>query len=65
MQFEDLLKKLLVLDSMALSATVEVLIADENTCEAFVETQAPEAQSLVNLLHAVCLREVVLAAILT
>ena len=58
MQFEDLLKKLLVLDSMALSANVEVLVADENTCEEFVETQGPGAQSLVNVLHAVCLRVV-------
>jgi hypothetical protein len=67
MQFEDLLKKLLVLDSIALSANVEVLVADENIREELAETQGPGAQSLVNLLHAVCLRvvQVVLHVILT
>ena len=58
MQFEHLLKKLLVLDSIALSANVGVLVADENTCEELVETKGPGAQSLVDLLHAVCLRVV-------
>jgi hypothetical protein len=55
MQFEDLLKKLLILDSIALSANVEVLVCDESTHEELVETRGPGAQSLVNLLHAVCL----------
>jgi hypothetical protein len=58
MQFEDLFKKLLVLDSIALLANVEVLVLDEDTCEELVETQGPGAQSLVDLLHAVCLRVV-------
>ena len=58
MQFKGLLKKLLILDSIALSAYVAVLVADENTCEELVETKGPGAQSLVNLLHAVCLRVV-------
>jgi hypothetical protein len=58
MQFEDLLEKLLVLDSIALLANVEVLVLDEDTCEELVETQGPGAQSLVDLLHAVCLRVV-------
>ena len=52
----DLLKKLLFLDSIALSANVEALITDEDTCEELVETTGPGAQSLVNLLHAVCLQ---------
>jgi hypothetical protein len=56
--FEDLLKKLLVLDSIALSANIEVLVADGNTCEEIVETKGVGAQSLVNLLHAVCLQVV-------
>ena len=55
-RFEDLLKKLLFLDSIAMSANVEALITDEETCEELVETTGPGAQSLVNLLHAVCLR---------
>ena len=54
MQFEDLLKKLLFLDSIALSANIDVLVADENSCEELVETKGVGAQSLVNLLHAVC-----------
>jgi hypothetical protein len=58
MQFEDLLKKLMVLDSVALSGNVEVLIADEETYEELVETTGPGAQTLVNLLHAVYLRVV-------
>ena len=58
MQFEDLLKKLLVLDSIALSANIELLVADEDTCEELVETKGTGAQSLVNLLHAVCLQVV-------
>ena len=56
MQFEDLLKKLLVLDSIALLANVEVLVVDEDTREVLVETQGPGAQSLVDLIHAVRLR---------
>ena len=60
MQFEDLLKKLLVLDSIALSANIEVLVADGDTCEEIVETQGVGAQSLVNLLHTVCLQVFVL-----
>jgi hypothetical protein len=55
MKFEDLFEKLLFLDSIALSANIDVLVADENTCEELVETKGPGAQSLVNLLHAVCL----------
>ena len=55
-EFEDLLKKLLFLDSIALSANVEALITDEDTYEDLVETTGPGAQSLVNLLQAVCLR---------
>jgi hypothetical protein len=59
MQFEDLLKKLLVLDSIALLANVEVLVVDdEDTCEVLVETMGPGAQSLIDLLHAVCLQVV-------
>ena len=58
MQFEDLFKKLLVLDSISLLANVEVLVVDEDTCEELVETQGPGAQSLVDLLHAVCSRVV-------
>ena len=57
MQFEDLLKKLLFLDSIALSANV-ALITNEDTYEELVETTGPGAQSLVNLLHAVRLRAV-------
>ena len=56
--FQDLFDKLLFLDSIALSASIEILIADENTCEELVETKGPGAQSLVNLLHAVCLQVV-------
>jgi hypothetical protein len=55
MKFEDLFEKLLFLDSIALSATIEVLVTDENTCEELIGTKGPGAQSLVNLLHAVCL----------
>ena len=55
MKFDDLFKELLFLDCIALSANIEVLVADENTCEELVETRGPGAQSLVNLLHAVCL----------
>ena len=55
-QFDDHLKKLLFLDSIALSANVEALITDEDTYEELVETTGPGAQSLVNLLHAVCLQ---------
>jgi hypothetical protein len=55
MKFEDLFDKLLFLDSIALSANIEVLVTDENTCEELIETKGPGAQSLVNLLHAVCL----------
>jgi hypothetical protein len=58
MQFENLLKKLLVLDSIALLANVEVLVVDEDTREELVETKGPGAQSLVDLLHVVCLRVV-------
>ena len=58
MKFEDLFEKLLFLDYIALSANIEVLVADENICEELVETRGPGAQSLVNLLHAVCLRVV-------
>ena len=58
MQFEDLLKKLLVLDSIALLANVEVLVVDEDTREELVETKGPGAQSPVDLLHAVCLQVV-------
>jgi hypothetical protein len=54
MLFEDLLRKLLVLDSIALSANIVLLIADENVCEEVVETKGPGAQPLVNLLHGVC-----------
>jgi hypothetical protein len=55
MKFEDLFEKLLFLDSIALSANIEILITDENTCKELIETKGPGAQSLVNLLHAVCL----------
>ena len=55
MKFEDLFKKLLLLDSIPMSANIEILIADKNTCEELIETTGPGAQSLVNLLHAVCL----------
>ena len=55
MKFEDLFKELLFLDSIALSANIDVLVADEKTCEELVGTKGPGAQSLVNLLHAVCL----------
>jgi hypothetical protein len=58
MKFEDLFKELLFLDSIALSANIEVLVADENTCKELVGTTGPGAQSLVNLLHAVCLQVV-------
>ena len=58
MQFEDLLKKLLVLDSIALLANIELLVIDEDTREEVVETKGPGAQSLVDLLHAVCLQAV-------
>jgi hypothetical protein len=58
MKSEDLFKELLFLDSIALSANIEVLVADENTCEELVETRGLGAQSLVNLLHAVWLRAV-------
>ena len=54
-QFEDLLRKLLFLDSLALSANVDALVTNEDTFEELVETTGPGAQSLVNLLHAVCL----------
>jgi hypothetical protein len=54
--FEDLLKKLLVLDSIALSAQLEAIVIDANTREEVVETKGAGAQSLLNLLHAVCLR---------
>jgi hypothetical protein len=53
MKFEDLFEKLLFLDSIALSANIDALVADENTCEELVETKGPGAQSLINLLHAV------------
>ena len=53
-KFEGLLQKLLVLDSVALSANVDTLITDEETYEDLVETTGAGAQSLVNLLHAVC-----------
>jgi hypothetical protein len=58
MQFEDLLKQLLVLDSTALSANVDLLVtvADKNTLEELIGTRGPGAQSFVNLFHAVCLR---------
>jgi hypothetical protein len=55
MKFEDLFKRLLFLDSIALSANIEVLVVDEITCEELVETKGPGAQSLINLLHSVCL----------
>ena len=60
MQFEDLLEQLLDLDSIALSANVEVLVtgADQNTLEELIGTKGPGAQSFINLLHAVCLRVV-------
>ena len=58
MKFEDLFEELLFLDSIALSANIEILVADENTCEELVETKGPGAQSLVNFLHAVCLQVV-------
>ena len=45
---------MLVLDSIALSANIEVLVADEDTYEDLVETTGPGAQSLLDLLHAVC-----------
>ena len=54
MLFEDLLRKLLILDSIALSANIVMLVADENTCEEVEETKGAGAQPLVNLLHAVC-----------
>ena len=57
MQFEDLLKKLLILDLISLLANIELLITDDSSllCEELVETTGAGAQSLVNLLHAVCL----------
>jgi hypothetical protein len=55
-QFEDPLNKLVVLDSIALSANIELLLLDEETWEELAETQGAGAQSLVNILHAVCLR---------
>ena len=55
MHSEDLFKELLFLDSIALSANIDVFVADENTCEELIETKGPGAQSLVNLVHAVCL----------
>ena len=58
MQFEDLLNKLLVLDSIALSANVEAIITDEDTYEDLVGTTGAGAQTLINLLHAVRLRVV-------
>ena len=58
MQFEGILRKLLVLDSIALSANIELLVADEDTCGELVETRGAGAQSLINLLHAVWLQVV-------
>ena len=55
MKYDDLFKKLLTLDSISLSANIEVLIADKDTYEEVVKTTGPGVQSLVNLLHAVCL----------
>jgi hypothetical protein len=54
MKFEDF-EKLLFLDSIALSANIEILVADENTREELVESRGAGVQSLVDLLHAVCL----------
>ena len=54
-KYDDLFKKLLILDSISLSANIEGLIVDKDTYEEVVETTGPGAQSLVNLLHAVCL----------
>jgi hypothetical protein len=39
----NLFEKLLFLDSIALSANIEILVADENTCEELVETKGPGA----------------------
>ena len=64
-QFDDLLQKMLFLDSIALSANVEALITDEDTYEDLVETTGPGAQSLVDLLHAVCLRVICTPVIFT
>ena len=46
---------MLVIDSVALLANVEALITDEKTYQDLVATTGAGAQSLVNLLHAVCL----------
>ena len=55
MKYDDLFKKLLILDWISLSANIEVLIADKDTYEDVVETTGPGVQSLISLLHAVCL----------
>ena len=56
MHFEHLFKRLLILDSIALSAHLETIVVDERSCEEVVETKSVGAQSLLNLLHAVCLQ---------
>ena len=55
MHFEHLFKRLLILDSIALSAHLEAIVVNERSREEVVETKSVGAQSLLNLLHAVCL----------
>ena len=53
---EYLLKRLLILDSIALSAHLEAIVVNEKSREEVIETKSVGAQSLLNLLHDVCLR---------
>jgi len=53
---EDVIRKLLSLDAIGLCARISTVIVDDSQCREALARRGPEAQSLLNLLQAVCLR---------
>lgn len=51
---EDVIRKLLLLDTISLSAHITTIVIDGNRCRDALARRGPEAQSLLNLFQAVC-----------
>jgi hypothetical protein len=51
---KDLIKKLLLLDTIGLCAHLSIVVANDSKCREVLARRGTEAQSLLNLLQAVC-----------
>jgi hypothetical protein len=51
---KDVIRKLLLLDTISLSAHITTVVVDNSRCREALARRGSEAQSLLNLLQAVC-----------